>query len=191
MIDVSENDVDRARVLIADDERGLTDLYRIWLRDDYDVTIAADGEQALEALDASVDVVLLDRRLPGLSGDQVLDEIREGEDKRPVAMLSAVAPDFDVLDMDFDGYVKKPVTSADLRKAVKQLVDITTLDQDARRYFALLSKRAYLRSEKSASELQSNNDYAALEARLDELRQRLDGEHREALEEDFKRIFRR
>ncbi|WP_423750819.1 response regulator [Salinirarus marinus] len=68
---------DTATVLIVEDERALVDLFSNWLSDDFDVRTAYDGEQALAKIDDEVDVVLLDRRMPGLSGDDVLERVRE------------------------------------------------------------------------------------------------------------------
>jgi len=61
------------RVLIVDDEPDLADLYASWLPEQYAVVTAYDGRGALDALDGSVNVVLLDRRMPGMSGDEVVD----------------------------------------------------------------------------------------------------------------------
>lgn len=80
-------------VLVVDDEEDLANLYSQWLSDDYAVRTAYNGEQALERLDETVDVVLLDRRMPGLSGDDALNRIREREYDCRVAMVTAVDPD--------------------------------------------------------------------------------------------------
>lgn len=57
--------------------RNLADLYTAWLAADYNVRTAYDGEQALDTYNKTVDVVLLDRRLPIHSGNEVLEELRE------------------------------------------------------------------------------------------------------------------
>ncbi len=80
-------------VLVVEDEPDLADLYATWLRGEYRVRVAYGGREALEKLDDEVEVVLLDRRMPDLSGDEALKEIRErGFDCR-VAMVTAVEPD--------------------------------------------------------------------------------------------------
>jgi CheY-like chemotaxis protein len=56
---------ERPSILFVDDERSLLDLYRHWFAEGYDVRTAADGEAALHQLDAAIDVVLLDRQMPG------------------------------------------------------------------------------------------------------------------------------
>lgn len=62
-------------VLIVEDEPTLAEIYGGWLSEAYNVTIETDGESALTHIDDEIDVVLLDRRMPGLSGDAVLSEI--------------------------------------------------------------------------------------------------------------------
>ncbi|MFC4553269.1 response regulator, partial [Halorussus sp. GCM10023401] len=106
---------DAPTVLVIEDEPDLGRLYELWLEDDYDVKHVETGEQALSALDDSVDVVLLDRRLPGMSGRAVLEEIRERDVDCRVAMVTAVDPSFDVVEMGFDTYVTKPPDREQLR----------------------------------------------------------------------------
>jgi len=90
----------RAHVLIVEDRPEIARLYESWLSDDYTVTVAHDGDEAVETFDDSIDVVILDRRLPGRPGDEVLAAIREESDCT-VAMATAVEPDFDILELGF------------------------------------------------------------------------------------------
>ncbi|MDX1748088.1 MAG: response regulator, partial [Halobacteriales archaeon] len=63
------DDEDRPVVLIVDDEPEIVDLYNRRLKGTYAVRTAYGGTEALEEADESVDIVLLDRRMPDLSGD--------------------------------------------------------------------------------------------------------------------------
>ena len=129
-------------VLAVDDEPDLAELYRVYLDDTYDVRVATGGEEALSMMDDSVDVVLLDRRMPDMSGHEVLDMIREkGYDAR-IAMLTAVEPDVDIVDMPFDDYKTKPVTREDLVALVEVLLHRAAFDERSQRFFALASKRS-------------------------------------------------
>ena len=157
---------DQFTILVVDDERDVADLYRIWLEEHHDVRTAYDGESALELLDDSVDVVLLDRRMPGLHGDEVLAEIEDrGFDCR-VVMVTAVKPDFDVIEMGFDEYLVKPVSRSDLYGAVDSMSRRNAYDGQMREYFALASKKAVLESEKNPEALQADERYVELEDRL-------------------------
>ncbi|KTG08245.1 HalX domain-containing protein [Haloferax profundi] len=161
-------------VLIVEDEPDLADLYATWLRDDYRVRVAYGGREALDELDDEVDVVLLDRRMPDLSGDEALTEIRNrGFDCR-VAMVTAVEPDFDIIAMGFDDYLVKPVSREALTETVSNLILRNAYDVGIQDLFSLASKKALLEAEKDEATLEDNEEYQALTERLDELRGELD-----------------
>lgn len=153
-------------VLIVEDEIDLASLYADWLEDDYEVRVATDGEEALDRVDATVDVVLLDRRLPGQSGDEVLGRIRERELDCQVAMVSAVDPDFDLLRLDIDDYLTKPVEQDQLQELVERLHERAELDTLLDRYLSLAAKKRALMAEKSESELTDTPEYDRLESEL-------------------------
>jgi len=129
--------------------------------------------------------------MPGLSGDEVLTAVRErGIDCR-VAMVTAVEPDFDILEMGFDDYLVKPVTSDTLRETVEGLLRRGEYDSEVQELFSLTSKKAMLESEKSATDLADNDEYQRLTERIDELRDRAD-ESRDAVasdDEDYEKLF--
>ncbi|NHN40498.1 response regulator [Halorubellus sp. JP-L1] len=161
-------------VLVVDDESRLADLFTAWLTTEYEVEAAYDGESALELMSESVEVVLLDRRMPGLSGDEVLAEIRDrGYDCR-VVMVTAVDPDFDIIEMGFDDYLVKPVSKDELMDVVESIRGRSTYETDIQEYYALVSKKSLLESEKSERELADNDEYQDLTERVDELRGRVD-----------------
>lgn len=164
-----------ATVLVVDDDPDLAALYAEWLADDYDVRVAHDGRRALAILgEAPVDVALLDRRMDDVSGDEVLAAIQNrGHDCR-TAMVTAVDPDFDVVDMPFDDYLAKPVSRADLRETVAGLV---ALDEYAALQLELSSKRvrrSVLRGEKRRVELDESDEFDRLEEEIEALEERLD-----------------
>lgn len=146
---------DLPTVLVVDDEPDVADAYAAQLSAGYHVKTAYSGEEALEKLGSDVDVVLLDRRMPGVSGDDVLEEIREMGIECRVAMVTAVDPDFDILDMGFDDYVVKPVSRDDLYETVDRLLTYSSYDDTFQQYFSLVSKRAALQTSKSQSALET------------------------------------
>ena len=159
-------DGERTTVLVVDDEPDLAELYRVYLSSDYEVRVATSGEEALERMDDAVDVVLLDRRMPEMSGTEVLTELRsEGYDAR-VAMLTAVEPAGDIVEMPFDDYKTKPVTKADLVTLVQVLVQRAEYDEQSQRFFALASKKAAL----EASGNHDTEEYAELLDRIQQVR---------------------
>lgn len=160
-------------VLIVEDEPDVAGTYEIWLEEAYEVRLAADGDEGLGRLDDSVDVVLLDRRMPGLSGDELLEQIREqGLDCR-VAMVTAVDPDFEILEMGFDTYLSKPVDADRLTETVEALLARSEYDSLLREYYALVEKRAALEATKEDATLAESEEYRRLTAEVEELRDRL------------------
>ncbi|MFB6281906.1 MAG: response regulator [Haloferacaceae archaeon] len=159
-----------ATVLVADDEESLADLYGRFLADRYDVRTATGGTEALEAMDDAVDVVLLDRRMPDMSGDEVLAELRDSGFDCMVAMLTAVEPDADIVDMPFDDYKVKPVDRSDLLGLVEVLLERMTYDDRSKEFFSLASKKAAL-------EVAGNDDteeYEQLVERIESVRDEID-----------------
>jgi DNA-binding response OmpR family regulator len=175
---------DQPLVLVVEDEPDLADLYATWLDDEYDVRVAYGGREALDALDDAVDVVLLDRRMPDLSGDEVLVALRERDIDCRVAMVTAVEPDFDIIEMGFDDYLVKPVSRDALVSTVSNLLLRTEYDEGVQELFSLASKKAVLESEKGPTSLQENEEYRELDDRLDGLRDDLDKKLDELDDED-------
>ena len=99
-------------ILIADDEREIRELLRLYLeKDGYHVLEAEDGCEALSILEQEeVDMALLDIMMPKADGYKVLKKIREGSNI-PVMILSAKNQDADKilgLDLGADDYLAKP-----------------------------------------------------------------------------------
>jgi len=165
---------DSPLVLVVEDERDLSELYRTWLAKSYRVRTARDGRAALDELDEDVDIVLLDRRMPDLSGDEVLDRIRErGLDCR-VAMVTAVEPDVDIVEMEFDDYLVKPVSEEELLRMVENLRIRDEYDDGVKQLFSLASKKALLEGEKDRTTLETSEEYQQLLDELTDLRTNLD-----------------
>lgn len=173
-------------ILVIEDKKALADLFTTWLNDEYTVDTAYSGEEALELLDDTLNVVLLDRRLPERSGDTMLSEIRERELDCRVTMISAVTPDFDMLEMDFDTYLKKPASEADLNAVVKRLLARTRYEDRLQDYFALVSKQATLQANVDVG---SERQYQDLEAQIAEMEQQLEGTLSEFSSGDFDSVF--
>ncbi|MFB6352865.1 MAG: response regulator transcription factor [Halobacteriales archaeon] len=180
----------KATVLVVDDEREIADLYARWLEDDYDVVVAYTGQEALEALDEAIDVVLLDRRIPDLHGDEVLERINERGLSCWVAMVTAVEPDLDILEMGFDDYLVKPVTGETLRETVATLVAREEYDAGLREYFADVSKWAVLRAKHTPEELDRSPEFRSLEETIDRQRAELEDLAADLSDTDFRKVLR-
>ena len=176
----------------VDDEPDVADAYATHIReqDRYEVRTAYSGETAMEALDESVDVVLLDRRMPGLPGDEVLERLRErGLDCR-VAMVTAVDADFDIIDMEFDDYVVKPVSRDELLGTIDRMLRCATYERNLREFYRVSRTLATLRSTKDPNELAENEEVQELARRREELRETLSSAAERLADEDFETLFR-
>jgi DNA-binding response OmpR family regulator len=170
---------ENATILAVDDEPGLVDIYEAWFSDKYAVRTAYGGREALSEFDDAVDLVLLDRRMPGISGDEVLETLREDGHDCPVVMVTAVEPDEGMIELPFDEYVVKPVDKNELlgaaERALAQASDDTANevldalgDEKARRCCGVLTDEA-----RSAREVADLTGYSlpTVYRRLNTLRQ--------------------
>jgi DNA-binding response OmpR family regulator len=115
------------RLLLVEDERKVASFVARALRENsYAVDVAETGEKALElGTDISYDAILLDVRLPGLSGVQVCRELRQQGIEAPILMLTArglVEQRVEGLDAGADDYLTKPFVLAELLARVRALV---------------------------------------------------------------------
>ena len=157
------------RVLVAEDEPELADLYADYLRREYAVDIAYGGEEAVEMLSNDYDAVLLDRRMPAVSGNEVVVELEERGIETRVAMVTAVDPDFDIIDLGIDDYLVKPVTQQEVLETVSRLVAISEYNRRAQRLTAKKLKRNVLEVEKTRAELRESTEFEELTADITQL----------------------
>jgi two-component system sensor histidine kinase RpfC len=119
----------RLSVLVADDNPTNREvLGRILERAGHGVTLVADGDLALDAMETShFDIVLLDRNMPGLSGLETLQAIRlmtRGRERLPVAILSAdvtLETKKECLEAGADSFIPKPVEALRLLDELRNL----------------------------------------------------------------------
>ncbi len=170
------------KVLVVDDDEDLADTYSVWLSDRCDVETAYGGAQARRSIGPDFDIVLLDRRMPGVPGDSVLEDIRQQDLECQVAMLTAVEPDTDIIELPFDEYLVKPVTQSKLVETVDELLLRAGFDPEAQEYFALESKsealekrdQENLRDPDAAQELRSDAEAARESERIQDLKEKLE-----------------
>jgi DNA-binding response OmpR family regulator len=166
---------DRSVVAVVDDEPELAELFAAWLEERYEVRTAYGGASALEVVDDDVDVALVDRLMPDRSGDEVVAGLADRGWDGQVAMVTAVEPDFDIVELGFDDYLVKPVYRDVLESTIERLLERSAYDDRVRELFALATKRATLEARKSEAELADSDDYRRLSRAIDELREEVDG----------------
>lgn len=168
---------DSPTVLAVDDLDEYLDCYEYRLEAAYDVLTAEDGETALDVVYEDVDVVLLDRDMPGISGDDVLESIRADGYGCRVALVTADEPDEDVIDLGYDAYVTKPVSESELNEVVDQLLTVAAYLDAVDEYHAACEQRA-------------KRGEDAVEASLRDLRDRVDELADQFDESDYRVVFR-
>lgn len=117
---------DAATVLLTDDDDAFRETERTWLARDghWETLEAADGEEALAALDASVDVLVLDQHMPAVSGPEVVARLDETTFEGDVVVVSASRLD--------DRLTRDDVVAATLDKPVDREAFVATLTRTVR-----------------------------------------------------------
>jgi DNA-binding response OmpR family regulator len=117
------------KVLIADDEPNIViSLEFMMKREGYEVLVARDGRQALDAIRRErPQLVLLDAMMPGMTGFDVCEAVRADEQLRetPILMLTAKGRDTDVargVGVGADAYMTKPFSTRDLVQKVREML---------------------------------------------------------------------
>ncbi len=113
-----------ASVLIVDDERSMRDFLKILLeKEGHEVTTAESGEKALKiSAKQTVDVVVSDIRMPGMTGIELLETLKADSPELPIILITAFAsPDDAVLAMKngaFD-YISKPFNVDEIKSVIE------------------------------------------------------------------------
>jgi len=116
-----------AHVLVVDDEPAVRRaLERALKLENYEVSLAADGEQALDALARDpADAVILDVAMPGVDGLEVTRRMRKAGDRTPILMLTArdaIDDRVTGLDVGADDYLVKPFALRELQARLRALL---------------------------------------------------------------------
>ena len=120
--------MDKAVVIIVEDDPNVASFLETTLTVDYETRLVTNGAEALQLLEhVAPDLVVLDIRLPGVSGVDVCRRIR-GEKRLSSAKLLIVtgypdSPEMKEIDqIGVDALLKKPITPHRLRRVVRQLL---------------------------------------------------------------------
>jgi len=114
-------------ILVIDDDESLRDTIGMMLeREGFEAVLAGDGTTGLNlALGTKPNLVMVDLRLPGLSGVEVCKQLRAAQVKTPIIVLSAVGDEVDkvlLLEMGADDYVVKPFGTRELLARIRAVL---------------------------------------------------------------------
>ncbi len=119
-----------ARLLVVDDDPAIRQVIELSLQDDYEIETAADGQEAIDALQdraSSFSGMILDLSMPRKSGFDVLERLSElpGHEYLPVVVLTAMTDRTSQLDAFVGGghaYVSKPFEPDELLATVRRVL---------------------------------------------------------------------
>jgi two-component system response regulator PilR (NtrC family) len=135
------------KVLIVDDEEVLRDVLETVLRrEDFDVVLAASGEEALNVLDGDdgIDLVILDVMLPGISGIDTLRAIRIANPTLPVIVITAFSSIDGAIEAMKHGafhYIPKPFKNEEVILTVNKALEQRRLSRENERLKAELAEK--------------------------------------------------
>jgi len=131
-----DNENDKGVILIVDDEKEVTNsLKGFFSAIGYDMLTAYDGNEALKVIDSikSLDLILLDVRMPGVDGIQILKHLRKTKSKTKVIIITAYDKEVkaEVEKIGIDGFFAKPI---DLSKLIDRIRYVIADSKDTRVY---------------------------------------------------------
>ncbi|OAQ20276.1 sigma-54-dependent transcriptional regulator [Thermosulfurimonas dismutans] len=118
----------KARILIVDDDPGIRDAcFQVLSREGYEIELAGTAEEARKLIsDFEFDVVLLDLKLPGVEGLELLKEIREEDPQAQVIVITAygtVQVAVSAMKLGATDFLQKPFSPQELRLAVEKALE--------------------------------------------------------------------
>jgi CheY-like chemotaxis protein len=118
-----------AKILIAEDERDIRELIVFTLEfAGFDVTVARDGNEAVEkAQQDKYDLILMDVRMPRMTGYQACDKLKENESTKdiPIVFLSAKGQEAEVqqgIQVGAEDYILKPFAPDHLTSQIRKIL---------------------------------------------------------------------
>jgi DNA-binding NtrC family response regulator len=123
-------------VLVVDDEIAVRECVKMILKNDYEVFLAKNAEEAFSQIkEQTPDVVLLDIILPDLDGLKVLERIKQNDPNITVVMVTATTTVNTALEakkLGAYGYVTKPFDIDELRLIITRSLSAKALEQEAK-----------------------------------------------------------
>jgi DNA-binding response OmpR family regulator len=126
----------KRKILLVDDDKSI----RVTLSEalsaaGYDVATAVDGEHALEKFPSDVyDLVLLDMKMPGVQGMEVLRQVKAMKSGQPVVMMTGfgtVETAVEALKLGAIDYIQKPFSPDEIRSIVRRVIERRSLEENA------------------------------------------------------------
>lgn len=125
------------KILLVEDEIKISSIIEKYLlKEGYEVSKAFDGEEAINKFEnEEIDLIILDRMLPKLTGDEVIEFIRE-RSNIPIIMVTAKVEEKDIIEgfkFGADDYVVKPFSPGELLERIKAVLRRTQRSETIKR----------------------------------------------------------
>lgn len=130
--------------MIVEDEQMVVSIIEDYFPDSYDIRSAETAQRALDTYHDDIELLIFDRRLRKMSGDELAASIRAEHKKQLMLCVSGVKPGNDIHQLQCDEYIQKPFTEDELKTKVELLLNRTELEHPAREYLSLRSKQVAL-----------------------------------------------
>jgi DNA-binding response OmpR family regulator len=126
-------------ILVIDDDESLRDTIGVLLeRENFSPVFASDGKSGFEkALTLKPHLLLVDLRLPGMSGVEVCKQLRADKVQTPIIVLSAIGEEIDkvlLLEIGADDYIVKPFGTRELLARIRALLRRVTSETKVLRF---------------------------------------------------------
>ncbi len=131
-------------ILVVDDEEEARRLLARALAQEFRADTASDGSEALQKLAVNYDLVLLDHRMPGMSGLEVLRKIKQEQPQTPVIMVTAqsdLSLAIECIKSGAEDFVVKPIVLESLKQKIRALAERRELAAESRFLRAELDQR--------------------------------------------------
>ena len=120
-------------ILVIDDDDSLRDTIAMMLEQDgFRAVLSADGRDGFDkAITSKPDLVLVDLRLPGMTGTEICKQLRAANVKTPIIVLSALGDELDkvlLLEIGADDYMVKPFGTRELMARIRAVLRRTSSD---------------------------------------------------------------
>jgi two-component system sensor histidine kinase/response regulator len=144
---------EKASVLVVDDNETNIDILMEILGDEHEVSVALDGERALEVVEEQPpDIILLDVMMPGMDGYEVCRRLQEKESTRKIPVIFVTSRgevEDEAMGFEAGGvdYITKPVSPAIVRARVRTHLNLKRYGRELERQNDILRENARLQEE--------------------------------------------
>lgn len=112
------------RIMVVDDEKNIRDLLEIFLKKKgFDVVLASSAEDALNivAVDKGINLAILDNRMPGIQGADIIDRLKKMSPGIKVLLLTGSISSTQRV-VPFDAFLRKPIDLYKLLEMINRLL---------------------------------------------------------------------